>query len=176
MTQQQYVIRRKLNILELGDKLQNVSLACKNLGISRQHFYDIKHSIEEDGIEGLLEKSRRAPRVKNRVPEDVEQKLLSMTLEYPAWGQVRMANEMRRLNFTISSGGVRSVWVRHGLEKVSLRLKRLEEWSKANGNILTETQVSALEAAREQKESHGEIETFHPGFLLGQDTYYVGYI
>src|SRR6202034_1170250 len=27
-----------------------------------------------------------------------------------------------------------------------------------------------------KKEAHGEIETFHPGFLLGQDTYYVGYI
>ena|GEM_PF-1935120 len=36
--------------------------------------------------------------------------------------------------------------------------------------------MQALEWAREEKEAHGEIETFHPGFLLGQDTYYVGYI
>jgi transposase InsO family protein len=42
--------------------------------------------------------------------------------------------------------------------------------------VLTESQVQALESAREEKQAHGEIETHHPGFLLGQDTYYVGYI
>lgn len=30
---------------------------------------------------------------------------------------------------------------------------------------------AALENAKEEKQAHGEIETFHPGFLLGQDTY-----
>jgi len=59
MTQQQYVINRKLNILELGEKLGNITQACKRLGVSRQHFYDIKKAVEEDGIEGLLERSRR---------------------------------------------------------------------------------------------------------------------
>ena len=106
MTQQQYVIRRKLNILELGEQLGNVSLACKNLGISRQHFYDIKNAIAEDGIEGLLEKTRKTPRALNRVPADVEEKLLSHCLEYPAWGQVRMSNELKKLNYTISPGEV----------------------------------------------------------------------
>jgi hypothetical protein len=43
-------------------------------------------------------------------------------------------------------------------------------------NALTESQVASLETAKEEKQAHGEIETFHPGFLLGQDTYYVGYI
>lgn len=176
MTQQQYVIRRKLNILELGEQLGNVSLACKNLGISRQHFYDIKNAIAEDGIEGLLEKTKKVPRSLNRVPQEIEDKLLEHCLLYPSWGQVRMSNELKKLNYTISSGGVRSVWVRHNLQTVALRLKRLEEWSKNENNILTESQVQALEEAKEEKQVHGEIETHHPGFLLGQDTYYVGYI
>ena len=50
------------------------------------------------------------------------------------------------------------------------------ETATENTNILTEAQVQALETAKEEKEAHGEIETHHPGFLLGQDTYYVGYI
>jgi len=66
--------------------------------------------------------------------------------------------------------------MRNGLEIRPLRLKRLEKWSAENNNVLTENQVQALEQAREEKESHGEIETFHPGFLFGQDTYYVGWI
>ena len=49
MTQNQYVIRRKLNILELGATLGNISDACRKLGVSRRHYYDIKSAIEEEG-------------------------------------------------------------------------------------------------------------------------------
>ena len=59
MTQDQYVIRRKLNILELGETLGNISEACRRLNISRQDHYDIKSSVAEEGIDGLLEKSRK---------------------------------------------------------------------------------------------------------------------
>jgi len=35
----------------------------------------------------------------------------------------------------------------------------------------TENQVQALEKAKEEKTACGEIESYHPGFLLGQDTF-----
>ena len=54
MTKDQYIIQRKVNIIELGATLGNISDACRKLGVSRQHYYDIKQAIEEDGIEGLL--------------------------------------------------------------------------------------------------------------------------
>ena len=53
MTQSQYLIKRKLNILELGETLGNISEACRKLGGSRQHYYDIKSAVEEEGLEGL---------------------------------------------------------------------------------------------------------------------------
>jgi len=34
--------------------------------------------------------------------------------------------------------------------------------------------VRALEKAKDEKESYGEIESLHPGYLGAQDTYYVG--
>ena len=68
------------------------------------------------------------------------------------------------------------MWVRHGLQKKAQRLKRLEKWAAENTNVLTENQVQALESAKEEKEAHGEIETFHPGFLVGQDTFYAAWI
>ena len=67
MTQQQYIISRKLNILELGDVLGDISESRLELGVSRQHYSDIKRAMEEEGLEGLLEKSRRVPRVGSRV-------------------------------------------------------------------------------------------------------------
>jgi transposase InsO family protein len=176
MTSSQYIIQRKVNIVELGATLGNISDACRKLGVSRQHYYDIKQAIAEDGIEGLLEKSRRSPRIGNRVAPEIEKSVLDYALEFPTHGQTRAANELKRKGFVLSGGGVRSIWLRHRLETKGLRLKRLEKWAAENTNVLTEPQVQALESAKEEKEAHGEIETHHPGFLLGQDTYYVGYI
>ena len=176
MTQNQYIINRKLNIVELGKTLGNISEACRKLGVSRQHYYDIKRAIDEEGLEGLLEKSRRLPRIGNRVAPEIEQKLLDYSLEFPTHGQARVANELRKQGIQISPGGVRSVWLRHNLEVKKLRLKRLEKWAAENSEVLTESQVKALEEAKEEKEAHGEIESPHPGFLLAQDTCYMGYI
>ncbi len=44
------------------------------------------------------------------------------------------------------------------------------------GIILDENQVAALEKAKEEKQAHGEIETYYLGFLVAQDSYYVGHI
>jgi transposase InsO family protein len=176
MTQQQYIINRKLNILELGTTLGNISEACRRLGVSRQHYYDIKQAIQEEGLEGLLEKSRSIPRIGNRVPPEIEQKVLDYSLEYPTHGQTRTANELKKQGVIISAGGVRSIWLRHKLEVKSLRLKRLEEWAAENSNVLTESQVQALEEAKAEQEAHGEVESHHPGFLFAQDTCYIGFI
>ena len=176
MTREQYVIKRKMNVLDLGRELGNISDACRKLGISRQHYYDIRKAVTEEGVQGLLEKSRKVARIRNRVDSDVEEAILQYALEYPPHGQVRVANELRKRGLDISAGGVRSVWLRHDLEVKSKRLKRLEKWALENTAILTESQVEALERVKEADEAHGEIETFHPGFLVAQDTCYVGTI
>jgi transposase len=176
MTQSQYIIRRKMNVVELAQTLGNISEACRNLGVSRQHYYDIKSAINEDGLEGLLEKSRKKPRIGNRLSPEIEQMILDYSLEFPTHGQKRVCNELKKKGIVFSDGGVRGVWSRHDLLRKKERLKRLEKFAAESGKILTEAQVVALENAKEEKQAHGEIETFHPGFLLGQDTYYVGYI
>ncbi len=164
-------------MLDLASTLGNISEACRKLGVTRQHFYDVKQAVEEFGVEGLIEKSKTRPNQRNRVPIEFEEKVLAYSLEFPTHGQVRVANEIaKRDGLKISSGGIRSIWLRHGLERAKMRLKRLEKWASENSGPLTESQVQALEDARLEKEAHGEIETFHPGFMLGQDTYYVGYI
>ena len=127
MTTQEKLIRRKQSLLELVEYFQNVSQACKINGVYRQHFYDIKKAYEEQGIEGLREKTRRKPCLKNRVGPEIEAAVLQMAYEYPAYGQTRSANELRKQGVLVSSGGVRSIWLRHGLERFKKRLALLEE-------------------------------------------------
>jgi hypothetical protein len=41
--------------VEPGEVLGNVSEACRRLSVSRQHYYDIKKTLQEEGVEGLME-------------------------------------------------------------------------------------------------------------------------
>jgi transposase InsO family protein len=177
MTTQQKLIQKKLSLLELGEFLNNVSEACRIHGCSRQHFYDIKKAYLSQGIDGLKEKSRRKPNHKNRVAPEIEEAVIQMACEYPAYGQLRASNELRKQGILISSGGIRSIWLRHGLETFKKRLKALEEKAAKEGIVYTEEQLRVLEQARKERETvPEEIETHHPGYLLAQDTFYVGYI
>jgi transposase InsO family protein len=177
MTTQDKLIKKKLSLLELSEFLHNVSEACRINGCSRQHFYDVRQAYEENGIEGLKEKSRRKPCLKNRVSPEVEEAVVEMAIEYPAYGQVRASNELKKKGILVSGGGVRSIWQRHNLETFKKRLKVLEEKAAKEGIVYTEEQIRVLEMARrDRQESPDEIETEHPGYLLAQDTYYVGYL
>ena len=97
-----------------------------------------------------------------------------MPLSNPPHGQVRVSNELRKQGLFVSPSGVRSVWLRHNLAKFRDRLKALEAKVAAEGLVLTEAQVQALEKKRHDDEVAGEIETAHPGYLGSQDTFYVG--
>ncbi len=174
MESPQRIIKNKLDLLNLAEELQNVSKACKIMGVSRDTFYRYKELIDTGGMENLIDKSRRKPNLKNRVCDETELAVINMAIEFPAFGQVRVSNELRKKGVFISACGVRCVWLRHDLESFKKRLRALEEKVAKEGIILTEAQVLALERKKFDDEACGEIETHHPGYLGSQDTFYVG--
>jgi len=168
------IIKHKVGLLNLAEELGNVSRACKTMGLSRDTFYRYKAAVESGGVEGLFDQSRRQPNLKNRVDDLTEQAVLKHGLDYPAHGQVRVSNELRKIGVIVSPSGVRSIWLRNGLANFKDRLKALEAKVAEQGLILTEAQVVALEKKRQDDEFNGEIDTAHPGYLGSQDTFYVG--
>ncbi len=174
MTQEQKIIKNKIGLLNLAQELGNVSRACKVMGFSRDTFYRYRELVEEGGFDNLIEKTRRKPNIKNRVDEATERAIVDYAVEQPAHGQVRTSNELRKRGIFISGAGVRSIWLRHGLERFRKRLTALEQKMAEEGLVLTEAQVTALERKQQDDAACGEIETAHPGYLGSQDTFYVG--
>ena len=168
------IIKHKAGLLNLAEELQNVSKACKIMGLSRDTFYRYQELVETNGLDALINQNRRIPNLKNRVDEATEQAVIKHAIEFPAHGQHRASNELRKNGLFISGSGVRSIWLRNQLSNFKDRLKALEIKVANEGIVLSDNQIAALERKKDDDVACGEIETHHPGYLGAQDTFYVG--
>jgi Winged helix-turn helix len=137
--------RRKLSLLQLAEELGNVSKACKLMGYHRDTSYEVRRAFQVGGVAALVEE-KRGPRNPhpNRVAPEIEQKILDYALSFATHGPQRVSNELRLAGTEVSSGGVRGVWLRHGIET---RYKRLMRQQHAQGDtiVFSDTQIRLLE-------------------------------
>lgn len=107
------IIKHKVGLLNLAEELGNVSKTCKVMGLSRDTFYRYKSAVEDGGVEALFDQNRRKPNLKNRVDGATEMAVIDYATAFPAHGQHRASNELRKQGIFVSGSGVRSIWVRY---------------------------------------------------------------
>jgi ACT domain-containing protein len=74
------IIKHKAGLLNLATESGNVSRACKVMGVSRDTFYRYQELVAEGGVDSLINKTRRAPNLKNRVDDSVEQAVIAYAI------------------------------------------------------------------------------------------------
>jgi hypothetical protein len=79
------------------------------MGYSRDSFYRFKELYDAGGELALEERTRRKPILKNRTAPEVEAIIGELSLDRPAYGQIRIANELRQLEGARFGGGKRLV-------------------------------------------------------------------
>ena len=92
----QNTIKHKTTLLNLAAELGNVSKACKLMGFSRDTFYRYRKAVAEGGVEALFDANRKKPNLKNRVDKATENAVTAFAIDFPAYGQVRVSNELRK--------------------------------------------------------------------------------
>lgn len=113
MTTEQKIIRAKFRLLELAKQLGNVSQACKMMGYSRDSFYRFKELYDKGGELVLQEISRKKPVLKNRVTAGDRGRHRCTGRRTTAFGQVRIANELRKRGLTYRLLAWRCMWQCH---------------------------------------------------------------
>lgn len=173
MTAEKKLAHKRLTLLQLAEKLGNISRACRMHKVSRSQFYEYKRSFQEFGLEGLVDKPPIPASHPNQLPEETKARIVSLSLEHPAFGQQRIADQLALEGLNVCATTIRNVWLKENLETRYKRLLRLEEQVMTDGFQLTEQQIRLLEKANpEFAERH--VESDYPGQLLCQDTFYVG--
>ncbi len=167
-------VKSKLDLLRLAERLGSVTRACEALGYSRDSYYRFKTLYERGGVHALTDLSRRKPVFKNRVAAEVEAAVLTASLEHPEQGQQRIAELLAAAGYRISSSGVRSVWMRHGMETTEKRLFALLERSRWDQRPPSAEQQAALDRARARGLLRSGGFVTRPGQVCYHDSVHVG--
>ncbi len=91
------IIKHKTGLLNLAEKLGNVSQACRIMGVSRDTFYRYQEAMNNGGVESYSMPIKESPTLKA-----TENAVVKHATDFPAHGQTRASNELRKIGHCLS--------------------------------------------------------------------------
>ncbi len=174
MTLEDRVHALRLRLFRRAEELGNVSGACREAGVSRSAYYQLRQRFLRYGADGLHPKHRRGR--PGRPPEleaVVERRILAEALAQPAWGPQRISDQLGMRGIRVAPSTVYRALRRQGLGTRKQRFGLLELHSASRAGLLTERTRRALEKARPTP-SRRHVEAKEPGELVCLDCFYIG--
>jgi len=172
MTAKKKLAQRRLTLLQVAEKLLNVSEACRRQGVSLSQFYEYKRAFQEKGFDGLMDRPPIPKTFSNETAPEVKKKFIELSLEHPAWGPVHISDRLHLQSITVSPGTVRNIWLKENIETKYKRLLRLEQEKNGKDVDLTEEQIKILLQRAPRGKLLSGISAF-TGYIYG--LYHQGY-
>ena len=165
---------RKHVIDRVAGGVVTVVPACRDAGISRSRFYELRARYRPYGEAGLRPKPRPR-RPDRRLPAPLVDAIVAYAIEHPTEGPRSIAARLRVPRFggwQVSHGGVYNALTRTGLNRTLARLAAAEALAASEGGPLTERTLRDLRSLERTQVRH--LGSATPGAQLFVDTMYVG--
>jgi hypothetical protein len=134
-----FVANARLSLLARAEELRNVMAACREAGMSRSSYYQIKARFQIHGPDGLAPTPPRKPRMPNQTPPELEEQVLAMTARHPTDSYLAISIRLRLAGIDLTPSAVRGVWRRLGLLRSSHRVVWREQTAMGFGGMHSAT-------------------------------------
>mgnify|MGYP001816091499 CR=1 FL=1 len=174
MTLEDRVHALRLRLFRRAEELGNVSQACREAGVSRSAYYQLRARFRRYGADGLHPKFRKARA--GRPPQldaVVERQVIALSLSWPSWGPQQLSSQLARKGIEVAPSTVYRCLRRHGLGTRNQRFGVLEQHSAEASGLLTERTRRRLEQVRPTP-SRRHVYARVPGQLVCFDCFYIG--
>jgi transposase len=122
-------IQKKINAIELAEKLGNVSEAARISGCSRETIYRNKRILKEKGPLSLKRIFRHNLIHKNRTAKNIEEIVIQFSIENPHLGQAQISTQIKaNFDIDLSPSGVRQIWLRENMNTKFLRNQKAQSF------------------------------------------------
>ena len=118
-------IQKKIDVINLAKKLNNIAEASRISGVSRQTIHKNMRLLKEKGPTALKRAYNPNHRHKNRISIETEKRILEYSILNPHLGQKQISLHLKvKFNLEISPGGVRNIWLRNNMETMVKRMEK----------------------------------------------------
>ena len=132
MTAVKMIAQKRLTLLQLAERIRNVSEACRHHGVCRSQFYEYKRAFQERGFDGLLDRPPIAKSFPNETSSEFREKVIALSLQHPTWGPMKISDQLRLENVNVSPSTVRNIWIKESMET---RYSACSAWRKRRGML-----------------------------------------
>ena len=116
-------------LFELVEQIGNISEACRQAKVSREHYYHWKPRYDKDGIEGLRHPKSHAVHNPKMIDPQIERRIIELKRGHPSWGKKRIAQWIWKEHGwrkIVAVNTVKNVLNRHGLWKNGNKKRKIK--------------------------------------------------
>ena len=139
MTLEKKVHLQRLRLFRRAEELGNVSRACREAGVARSLYYQLRDRYRKYGADGLHPKHLRGRL--GRPPTldaPLERRIVAEALAQPAWGPQRISDQLALRGLHVAPSTVYRALKRHRLGTRSQRFGILQQHSATRAGLLTQ--------------------------------------